>query len=155
MSFGKPTEVQAIKYAESFVLYGDKTKAIRAAFPESKATPASLSVKAIAFHKLVNVQLMIDLLHKSITGEAEEEALYTAKQAIDELDEARTLAKGSAGSKDGGGACLASPSAMIQASMGKAKIAGLLIDKLDAKHSGGDKPIEITGVQFVGVSVKD
>jgi hypothetical protein len=155
MSFGKPTEVQAIKYAESFVLYGDKTKAIRAAFPESKATPASLSVKAIAFHKLVNVQLMIDLLHKSITGDAEEEALYTAKQAIEELDEARILAKGSIGEGKDPIICLASPSAMIQASMGKAKIAGLLVDRTDNKHSGGGKPIEIAGVQFVGVSVKD
>ena len=131
MSFGDPTEVQVIKYAESFVLYGDKTKAIRAAFPESKAKPSSLSTKAVDFHKLVNVQCMINQLHESIRGEAEEDALYTARQAIDELDEARTLAKGSAGSEDGEGACLASPSAMIQASMGKAKIAGLLIDKVD------------------------
>ena len=136
MSFGKPTEVQAIKYAESFVLYGDKTKAIRAAFPESKAAPSSLSVKAVEFHKLVNVQVMIDLLHKSITGEAEEQALYTARQAIDELDEARKLAKGSKGDKNGEGACLASPSAMIQASMGKAKIAGLLVDRIDQKLKG-------------------
>jgi phage terminase small subunit len=136
MSFGKPTEVQAIKYAESFVLYGDKTKAIRAAFPESKAVPASLSNKATEFHKLVEVQGMIELLHKSITGEAEEEALYTARQAIDELDEARKLAKGSKGDKNGEGACLASPSAMIQASMGKAKIAGLLVDRIDQKLKG-------------------
>jgi hypothetical protein len=144
MSFGKPTEVQAIKYAESFVLYGDKTKAIRAAFPESKATPPSLSVKAIAFHKLVNVQLMIDLLHKSITGEAEEEALYTARQAIEDLSTAMAM------SKD-----LEQPSPYIQAVMGKSKIAGLLVDKTDNKHSGGGKPIEFAGVQFVGVSVKD
>ena len=144
MSFGKPTEVQVIKYAESFVLYGDKTRAIRAAFPESKAKPRSLSNKATEFHKLVEVQGMIELLHKSITGEAEEEALYTARQAIDDLSIAMDMAKG-----------LEQPSPYIQAVMGKSKIAGLLIDKVDAKHSGGDKPIEITGVQFVGVSVKD
>ena len=144
MSFGDPTDVQVIKYAESFVLYGDKTRAIRAAFPESKAKPSSLSTKAVDFHKLVNVQCMINQLHESIRGEAEEDALYTARQAIDELDEAMGMAKS-----------LVQPSPYIQAVMGKAKIAGLLVDKVDAKHSGGDKPIEITGVQFVGVSVKD
>ena len=144
MSFGDPTEVQVIKYAESFVLYGDKTKAIRAAFPESKAKPSSLSTKAVDFHKLVNVQCMINQLHESIRGEAEEDALYTARQAIEDLSIAMDMAKG-----------LEQPSPYIQAVMGKSKIAGLLIDKVDAKHSGGDKPIEITGVQFVGVSVKD
>ena len=120
MSFGKPTEVQAIKYAESFVLYGDKTRAIRAAFPDSKATPASLSVKAVDFHKLVNVQLMIDLLHKSIVGEAEEDALYSAEEAIRELNVALAM------SED-----LKQPSPYIAAVMGKSKIAGLLIDKID------------------------
>mgnify|MGYP003678084846 CR=1 FL=1 len=125
MSFGKPTEVQAIKYAESFVLYGDKTKAIRAAFPESKAVPASLSNKATEFHKLVEVQGMIELLHKSITGEAEEEALYTARQAIDDLSIAMAM------SKD-----LEQPSPYIQAVMGKSKIAGLLVDRIDQKLKG-------------------
>jgi hypothetical protein len=28
-------------------------------------------------------------------------------------------------------------------------------DKQDNTHSGGDKPIEVSGVQFVGVAVKD
>ena len=120
MSFGKPTEVQAIKYAESFVLYGDKTRAIRAAFPDSKATPSSLSTKAIDFHKLVNVQLMIDLLHKSIVGEAGEQALYTAEQAIEELNVALAMSKS-----------LEQPSPYIAAVMGKSKIAGLLIDRVD------------------------
>jgi len=144
MSFGKPTEVQAIKYAESFVLYGDKTKAIRAAFPDSKALPSSLSTKAKHFHKLVQVQSMIDLLHSSITGEAEEDALYSAREAIDDLSIAMKM------SKD-----LEQPSPYIAAVMGKSKIAGLLIDRTDNKHGGGDKPIEIAGVQFVGVTVKD
>jgi len=144
MSFSKPTKVQAIKYAESFVLYGDKTKAIRAAFPDSKATPSSLSTKAVDFHKLVDVQCMIDLLHKSITGEAEEEALYSAREAIDDLTIAMSM------SKD-----LEQPSPYIAAVMGKSKIAGLLIDKTDNKHGGGDKPIELAGVQFVGVAAKD
>jgi hypothetical protein len=125
MSFGKPTEVQAIKYAESFVLYGDKTKAIRAAFPESKAAPSSLSVKAVEFHKLVNVQVMINQLHERITGEAEEEALYTARQAIDDLSIAMAM------SKD-----LEQPSPYIQAVMGKSKIAGLLVDRIDQKLKG-------------------
>ena len=125
MSFGKPTEVQSIKYAESFVLYGDKTKAIRAAFPESKAVPASLSNKATEFHKLVEVQGMIELLHKSITGEAEEQALYTARQAIDDLSIAMAM------SKD-----LEQPSPYIQAVMGKSKIAGLLVDRIDQKLKG-------------------
>ena len=125
MSFGKPTEVQAIKYAESFVLYGDKTRAIRAAFPDSKAIPSSLSTKAKDFHKLVQVQSMIDLLHKSITGEAEEEALYTARQAIDDLSIAMSM------SKD-----LEQPSPYIAAVMGKSKIAGLLVDRIDQKLKG-------------------
>ena len=68
---------------------------------------------------------MIELLHKSITGEAEEEALYTARQAIDDLSIAMSM------SKD-----LEQPSPYIQAVMGKSKIAGLLVDRIDQKLKG-------------------
>ena len=93
MSFANPTDIQLTKYAESYVIYGDKTKAIRNAFPDSKATDKSLNEMGSKFFDLVKVQSRISKLHESINNKADESALFTAQQALDELEEARELAK--------------------------------------------------------------
>jgi len=66
MSITKPTKIEATKAAESFILYGDKTKAFRAAFPKSKAKKESMNVLAIKLHSSVKVQLMIQTLRSEM-----------------------------------------------------------------------------------------
>lgn len=127
MSFANPTDIQITKYAESYVIYGDQTKAIRNAFPDSKAKGNVLRNKAVDFHKLGDVQVTISNLHKAMNDDATETALFTAEQALNELDEARELAKipNATGQPQ--------TASMIAATNGKAKIAGLLIDKVESK----------------------
>lgn len=59
MSQSNPTDKEAALYAEHFVRYGDKTKAFRNAFPDSKAKPAHQHTKASLFHNLSKVQQRI------------------------------------------------------------------------------------------------
>ena len=117
-----PTNIEATKFAESFVLYGDKSKAFRAAFPKSKASKKAINEKAVLTFKTTKVSQRIQDLHKSINDKADANALFTAEQALIELNENRALAEG-----------LEMPAAMNGATMGKAKIAGLLIDKVESK----------------------
>ena len=127
MSFANPTQYQMTAYAESWIIYQDQTRAIRNAFPDSKATAKSLTEKASVFHNLVNVQATIADLHQSINDTRKGEAIYTAHDALNELEEARELAKIPNASGQ------AQTAAMVAASMGKSKISGLLIDKVEAK----------------------
>ena len=127
MSQARPTDVEATRYAESFVIYGVKTKAFRAAFPSTKATMKTVNELASKFHSLPKVQKRIDELHESINQMAEDEALFSAKSAIEELEEARALA--AVPNDNGTSQC----SAMVSATMGKAKIAGLLVDTIHNK----------------------
>ena len=127
MSFANPTQYQMTAYAESWIIYQDQTRAIRNAFPDSKATAKSLTQKASTFHTLVNVQATIADLHQSINDARKGEAIYTAQDALNELEEARELAKIPNASGQ------AQTAAMVAASMGKSKISGLLVDKVEAK----------------------
>lgn len=137
MSQANPTDIECTKYAENYVLYGDQSRAFRAAFPDSKATPESINVKAVEFHKIVKVQLRIAELHASINGTANEAALFTAEEAIRELNENREAAKE-----------VGQVAAMNQSTMGKAKIAGLLIDKQELTGKDG-KDLVPDAIQFV------
>lgn len=73
MSQQNPTLAEATKYAESYILYGDQTRAFRAAFPDTKAKPESVNQKASAFHKIVNVQSRIKELQSNLKKQTEEE----------------------------------------------------------------------------------
>lgn len=77
MAQANPTDVEATTYAESFILYGDKTRAFRAAFPDSKATKESQHVKAVELHNTVKVQLRLDELREGIQESFKTKALYT------------------------------------------------------------------------------
>ena len=127
MSFANPTQYQMTAYAESWIIYQDQTRAIRNAFPDSKAKPETMKVRASNFHKLSNVQVTIADLHQSINDARKGEAIYTAQDALNELEEARELAKIPNASGQ------AQTAAMVAASMGKSKISGLLVDRVESK----------------------
>lgn len=78
MSQTKPTSAEATKYAESFILYGDKTKAFRAAFSQSKASAKTTNERASCFHKINKVHTRIGELQGLFKSQAEEEFLLTA-----------------------------------------------------------------------------
>ena len=124
MSHRNPTDIEATKYAESFVIHGCKTTAFKYAFPRSRAKPEVMNVTASRLHDLPKVCLRIEELHKQINSDADQAALYTAEQALNELDEAKELAQ----KND-----QAAP--MVSSIMGKAKIAGLLVDNVNQQIS--------------------
>ena len=72
MSQSRPTEYEANAYAESYVLYGDQSRAFRCAFPNSKGKPHSTHTKASKFHPLVDVQSRIEELRLTIKEQAED-----------------------------------------------------------------------------------
>ncbi len=80
MSFRNPTDIECTRYAESYVLYGDKSKAFRAAFPKSKAKPETIHSQASVYHKLHMVCQRIEDLRKSINDVANEKAVATLEQ---------------------------------------------------------------------------
>ena len=73
MSQSNPTDIQANAYAESYVLYGDQSRAWRVAYPTSKCKPENIHSKASNFHKLIKVQTRITELRSKLTKQTEEE----------------------------------------------------------------------------------
>lgn len=120
MSQRNPTNVEEIKYAECYVLYGDKSRAFRAAFQSSKASQKTINEKASRFHALDKVQARIEQLRDSVQSNLVADSKFTIAKALEELEEARRIAS----TPDKNGKC--SPGTMVSATMGKAKIAGLL-----------------------------
>jgi len=75
MSQSNPTDAEISAYAEHFVLHGDKTKAWRNAYPNSKASAESQHVNASRFHS-----------HPKVLPRIEELRIISSKQS-DELFE--------------------------------------------------------------------
>jgi len=73
MSQAKPTDIQTNAYAEIYVLYGDQTRAWRAAFPMSRCKPAHVHTKASLMHKLTKVQQRIEEIRSKLVKQTEEE----------------------------------------------------------------------------------
>ena len=73
MSQANPTLVEATKYAENYILYGDQTKAFRVAFPMSKTKPEHAHTKASLMHKTTQVQQRIKELQSGLKKQTEEE----------------------------------------------------------------------------------
>ena len=127
MSQRTPTDAEATKYAGHYNIHKVEVDAFKYVFPDSKATPKSLREKASLFHGAVNVQSMIEELQESIQGKAKEAALFTVEKALEELEMVRVLA---VLPEDDGKPQL---NAAVQATMGKAKIAGMLVDRQEVK----------------------
>ena len=129
MSQSNPTEFEITKYAESYVIYGNQSKAFRAAFPETKASKSVVNQKASRFQTLDKVQARISELHSSINKIANSEAIYTGRQAIEELEIVRLKAM------NPGNGSRPQLSAAVNAVMGKARIAGLLTEKARTENA--------------------
>jgi len=73
MSQARPTEAEANKYAENYVLYGEQSRAWRTVFTKSKACPEVVHSKASLFHKKEKVQKRIAELQQMCKGQTSEE----------------------------------------------------------------------------------
>lgn len=126
MSQANPSDEEIDIYAKEWLGNGNKIKAAwKVVFPSSKATEKSKDEKSSLFHNLGKVQSRIDFLSSVAAEIAAENHAVTVDSILEELEEARVVAKENSQS-----------SAMVAASMGKAKLAGLDIDRLEV--SGAD-----------------
>ena len=129
MSQANPTDAEVDAYAENYVIYGKQTGAWRKAFPDSEAAPETQHAQASTFHTIQKVRIRIEELQLLARQQAEAKHLVTISSITKELDENRALAISEK-----------QPSAATQATMGKAKINGLLVDKQE---------VESTAIQLV------
>ena len=85
MSQSKPTKSEIDKYASHYVLHGCQTSSFKIAFPNSKAKPETIHVRASNFHSISKVQVRIKELSAQVKAIAEEEfkidAAWVLKQA--------------------------------------------------------------------------
>jgi len=108
-------------FARSYVEQGNASEAYRQSYNAENMANESIWVAACRVLGNANVGLRIEKLQ----AEAQERTLVTIESITRELDEARELAQTEN-----------LPAAMTGAIMGKAKVNGLLIEKVDAKVSG-------------------
>ncbi len=98
MSQSNPTDHEATRYAESYVLYGNQSRAFRNAFPQCKAKADSVHVKASNMHRIDKVQLRIEELAAQVAQEAADrfqiDAAYVMGRIadIDRMDVADIIA---------------------------------------------------------------
>ena len=106
-------------FVSAYLETGNASEAYRQAYDAEKMSQEALHVAACRLMQNPNVTLRIEASYAKVRAKAE----LTALDILNELDEARELAKKNE-----------NPTAMVAASMGRAKIAGLVIDK---KELGG------------------
>ena len=121
-----PTEYEATVYVGHFIRLQNKTEAYLRAFPKTKASRESIYGMACRFHAHEIIDQTIQSMQEKALKMAEDEALFSAKTALEELEEARDIAKKGE-----------QPAAMVAATMGKSKVVGLLIDKKEVKAQVG------------------
>lgn len=88
MSQANPTDAEATAYAENYILYGDQTRAFRAAFPDSNAKPESQHQTASKFHAISKVQSRITELHEISKKHSEKEYEITIGKIKEKLIQA-------------------------------------------------------------------
>lgn len=88
MSQNNPTDVQANKYAEIYVLYGVKTDAWKNAFPDSKAKIDHVYTSASLFHDIPKVQQRVEEIRSKLQKQTEEEFSITVSDLKKMLVEA-------------------------------------------------------------------
>ena len=114
----KLTQIQE-ELAKAYILHkGNQSEAYRTVYPDNKATVQSVWTLASKAFSNIKVQSRI----KELQELAVQQHLVTVGSLSDELDEAREVAK-----EEGQAA------AMTGATMGKAKLHGLLVDKAETK----------------------
>lgn len=115
-------------FALAYVETGNASEAYRRAYNAGKMKPAVIAVKACELLASGNVAVRVQALQARAV-EAHEIAVA---DILRELEEARAMAAG--GDKP-------QPAAMVAASMGKAKLLGMLTDKTEVTGKDGG-PIE-------------
>ena len=88
MSQANPNEVQLNAYCENYVLYGDQSRAFRAAFPESKGKPESINQRASNLNKLIKVQSRVKEINISLSDQTKKEFNTTIEDLKNYLIEA-------------------------------------------------------------------
>ena len=110
-------------FALAYVETGNASEAYRRAYNAGNMKPEVIANKASALLKRGDVRVRVEMAQ----AKAVERHETTVDDILRELEEARALAAG--GEKP-------QPAAMVAASMGKAKLLGMLTDKME--HSGKD-----------------
>lgn len=117
---GKKLTVKQMKFAQKYIEIGIATEAYRQSYNAENMTNETIKVEACRLLQIPHVALTVIELQESHAKRHN----VTIDSITDELDEARVLAM-----------VEVMPSAAISASMGKAKIHGLIVDKKDVKAS--------------------
>lgn len=128
MSLTAKREAFAVAYVET----GNASEAYRRAFNAERTQPHVVHVKASELLADGKVAVRV----KELQAMAVERALISVQSLTEELEEARALALAEK-----------QPSAAVSASMGKAKLHGLLTDKVEAKVNEKRTVILQFGVQ--------
>lgn len=115
-------------FALAYVETGNASEAYRRSYNAEKMKPSVIAVKASELLAHGNVAVRVAELQAAHVERHE----ITVDDILRELEEARVLAAG--GEKP-------QPAAMVAASMGKAKLLGMLTDKAELTGPGGG-PIE-------------
>ena len=121
MAREKLTPKQAA-FASAYLETGSATEAYRRAYDTSRTTSGAIEVEGKRLLKHPLITLRLRAAQERVAAKAE----VTAAKILDELREAWALAR------DRG-----QPSAMVAASMGRAKVAGLIAEKKDVEQPSG------------------
>ena len=108
------------KFAQVYVQTSNASEAYRQAYDAQRMKPEVIAVKACELLKSGNVSVRV----QELKAASVERHLMTVDDIIRELEEARIMA--STGERPQAGA-------MVAATMGKAKVLGLVVDKAEVK----------------------
>ena len=135
MSQGRPTLSEATKYAESWILGGNQSKAWRHTFPKSRARQKVVHEKASGFHKCKKVQERIAQLQELLKTQSELEFGLTVRDIKERLAKAADMGLGTKLDAQGNKIAISIPGAVSALSE---------INKMDGNHAptrlahGGD-----------------
>jgi hypothetical protein len=123
-------------FALAYVETGNASEAYRRAYNAGNMKPEVIANKASALLKRGDVRVRVEMAQ----AKAVERHETTVDDILRELEEARALAAG--GEKP-------QPAAMVAASMGKAKLLGMLTDKTELTGKDGGPVENITRIELV------
>lgn len=123
-------------FALAYVETGNASEAYRRAYNAVNMKPEVIANKASALLKRGDVRVRVEMAQ----AKAIERHETTVDDILRELEEARALAAG--GDKP-------QPAAMVAASMGKAKLLGMLTDKTEVTGKDGGPVENITRIELV------
>ena len=132
----KKLTVKQQAFAQSYVETSNASEAYRRAYDAAKMSNQAIAVEACRLLDNPEVALMVETLRE----EAKQRHAVTVDDIIRELEEARTMAM--TGEKP-------QASAMVAATLGKAKVLGLITDKQEVTGKDGGAINHSLTVNFV------